>query len=244
MAKRPIFLPDIESENNFVKIINIEFQWTPGLAFSQQQKNVKSIVENAKKEHNLNILEVSTKSMDPIGKKLSAFNLTLNLENLGIEFDPKYITVESAYQGSKIFENGVPCKEIYKKNSSEAKKEIATQSDSVLLNFNFFRDEWPNRPYTAFYNWLYINALNQQNYFIKTLQNFDGYSDINFNPNKSINCQAYSRALYVALFKREILQDVISDKNKFLELMKKIEKISYKSVNKIEKKEDNKNKLF
>ncbi|HQQ20249.1 MAG TPA: hypothetical protein PK520_09165, partial [Exilispira sp.] len=96
----------------------------------------------------------------------------------------------------------------------------------------------------AFYNWLYINALNQQNNIIKTLMNFDGYSDISFNPNKSINCQAYSCALYVALFKREILQDVISDKNKFLELMKKIEKIYYKSVNKIEKKENNRQGLF
>ncbi|HQJ40787.1 MAG: hypothetical protein KBA47_03105 [Caldisericia bacterium] len=244
MAKRPIFLPDIESENNFVKIINIEFQWTPGIAFSQQQKNVKSIVENAKREYNLNILEVSSKSMDPNGKKLSAFNLALNLEKLDIKFDHKFITVESAYQGSKVFEDGGPYIEIYKKGSSEAKKEIATQNDSVLLAFDFFGDKWPNKPYTAFYNWLYINALNQQNNIIKTLMNFDGYSDISFNPNKSINCQAYSCALYVALFKREILQDVISDKNKFLELMKKIEKIYYKSVNKIEKKENNRQGLF
>ena len=45
---------------------------------------------------------------------------------------------------------------------------------------------------------------------------FYAFSDIEFNPDKSINCQAYSVALFCALYKRGILRDVLSSQQDFL----------------------------
>ena len=44
---------------------------------------------------------------------------------------------------------------------------------------------------------------------------YEAFTDIEFNPQKSINCQAYSVAMFVALSKRNLL-DKIRDPNEFL----------------------------
>ena len=59
-------------------------------------------------------LEVSTKSNEKLGQRLSAFNLKIDTK-IG------EITIESAFQGSKVFEHGGPYTDIYKKDSRDAK---------------------------------------------------------------------------------------------------------------------------
>ncbi len=59
------------------------FEWYSGFAVSQKQKSIKSL-HNAilKADVNAKPLEISTKSMEAIGIKLSAFNLKINSYNL------------------------------------------------------------------------------------------------------------------------------------------------------------------
>lgn len=71
-------------------------------------------------------------------------------------------------------------------------------------------------PRTAFYDWLYLSALNQNKNLALHLLNFDGFTDIEFNPAKSINCQARAAALFVSLVRRNMLDDVLSSKDGFL----------------------------
>lgn len=49
---------------------------------------------------------------------------------------------------------------------------------------------------------------------------YDAFTDIEFNPQKSINCQAYSIALFVALTKRNLLEGgLIPPKDEFITLI-------------------------
>jgi len=49
---------------------------------------------------------------------------------------------------------------------------------------------------------------------------YSGFTDIEFNPKKSINCQAYSVALYVSLEKSGLLKDALTTPEDFLEVVK------------------------
>jgi len=96
MAFRPVFAA-ASKEEGFVKTENVEFQWYPGFAASQKQKSIQSLhTQYLKLRPGARILEVSTKSPDPLGRVLSAFHLKLSVEN-------ERIPVENVFQASKVF---------------------------------------------------------------------------------------------------------------------------------------------
>ena len=52
------------------------------------------------------------------------------------------------------------------------------------------------------------------------LETFQGFSDIVFNPNRSLNCQARAAALFVALSKNELIDEqILQDKARYLALI-------------------------
>lgn len=235
MAKRPIFIPSIDSLNTFVVTKYVEFKWIPGIALTQQQKNIESLHLSAKEQYNLsNILEISSKSTNPLGKSLSALNLFLDLKTMGIDSHIKTISVESAFQGSKVFFGSGPFHDLYNKKSKEAKKDLRIKKKGII-HFNFFGVIWPNKPLTLFYDWLYINALFQSinDNTLNELYMYDAFSDIAFNPNKSINCQAYSCALYVSLCKRGLINDVMNSTGLYKSIISKNLNILHKSTIKL-----------
>ena len=123
MANRPVFLAT-NDKGRFFKEVNIEFDWFAGMATSQKQKSVKSLHKAAESEGIFDILEVSTKSEEVLGNKLSAFNISLK-NNEG-----KEILLEVAFQGSKVFDNGGPYHDLYKKDPLEVKKDELTSFSS------------------------------------------------------------------------------------------------------------------
>ena len=215
MAKRPIFTPNF---NGFphVDVIDIEFKWHPGFAKSQLQKSIASLHEAAEKLNKISpILEISSKSTSRFGVSLSAFNLSLETPN------GQQTSVECAYQGSKVFENGGPYHELYSVSSREAKTDDRLQNSGELVAFNFCGEDFPTEPKTAFYDWLYIIALSHQKTdIIRELEAFQGFSDIVFNPNRSINCQARAAALFVSLSKNGLMDEqIFRDKDHYLALI-------------------------
>lgn len=48
---------------------------------------------------------------------------------------------------------------------------------------------------------------------------FDAFTDIEFNPQKSLNCQAEAVALFVALKKNNLLEKALKDKNSFRQIV-------------------------
>lgn len=115
MTQRPIFIPDFD-KGTFVRKEDIKFIWYPGFSFQQKQKSIKSLHESAKNKGIYPVLEISTKSELSIGRKLSAFNLLMDFDQ------NNKITVEAAYQGSKVFENGGPYREFFYLTGKEIKK--------------------------------------------------------------------------------------------------------------------------
>ena len=204
MAKRPIFTPNFTGFP-FVDAVDIEFKWHPGFAKSQLQKSIASLHEAAEKLNKISpILEISSKSTLRLGVSLSAFNLSLKTSN------GQQMSVECAYQGSKVFENGGPYHELYSVSSLEAKTDERLKNSGEFVAFNFCGEDFPTEPKTAFYDWLYMTALHQKERdFVKDLEVFQGFSDIVFNPNRSINCQARAAALFVSLSKNGLMDEQI-----------------------------------
>jgi hypothetical protein len=211
MANRPVFTPCLESKS-LIKEILCEFQWSPGMAPSQKKKNIEALHKAAHSKGKTPVLEVSTKSVMPMGLALSAFNLKVR--------SPKgAISLESAFQGSKVFEKGGPYTDLYGKDGSAIKKDERLRERGRLLKFRYEGEDWGLEPQTAFYDWLYLRAVDICLEF-KALCDFNGFTDIEFNPEKSINCQARSCALYVSLVKRNLLRESLTNKEKFLSILR------------------------
>lgn len=211
MAVRPVFVPCFEG-TTYVKTENVEFEWFAGMAVSQKQKSIDSLHKSASEELVLQrILEISSKSPTPIGVELSAFNLSFTTVK------PAFTTtVECAFQGSKVFTDGGPFTDIFYKSSREAKGDQRLQDSGRLISFEFFGSSWPLEPQTAFYDWLYLNALHKNQQLSDAVMHYEAFTDIEFNPKKSINCQAYSVALYVSLRYRGLLEETIKNQDSFL----------------------------
>jgi len=216
MAERPVFIPTTDGPI-LVRTKSVAFRWFPGLSISQKQKSIDALHAAAANLPNIDrVLEVSSKSRDELGVALSAFNLTFTTRKQNRTF-----SVECAFQGSKVFEHGGPYVDLFGKTSREAKKDERLHSSGRLTGFRFFNSDWGLQPQTAFYDWLYINALKKQPSLTVKLLEYSAFTDIEFNPERSINCQAYSVALFVSLHRRRLLESDSVPKEEFLQTVRK-----------------------
>ena len=200
MASRPVFVPS--KRKNEADVYMTEFQWNSGLAVSQKQKNITALHEAfVQRFPERKVLEISSKSLQPLGVKLSAFNLTKMVPSLGRE-----VPVECVFQGGKVFSAGGPYVDLYGASSKDAKKDSRLRSSGMLKEFYFEGERIPTSPTTAFYNWLYVNALLEHPQLAEEVLAYDAFTDIEFNPAKSLNCQAEAAALFVALARKGLLE--------------------------------------
>lgn len=198
MAKRPIFL--VKDGFPYVEELEVQFAWHPGFAQIQKQKNIDALHKSAKQANPQTgkILEISTKSPDLLGQNLSAFNLLIDFKT------SRSVSVESVFQSSKVFHNGGPYKDLLNRSSYDAKKDPRLKGR--LKEFRFKGEKWPLQPVTLFYDWIYLNALQQErnSELSSELTGYDAFTDIEFNPYRKErpmkNCQARSAALYVGLY--------------------------------------------
>ena len=223
MANRPFFIPN-DNKDELVKTELVEFKWFSGFAKVQKQKSISSFHENILKQFKYNkILEISTKSKDKLGVKLSAFNLKINFKN-------KEYFLESLFQGSKVFSNEGPYEDIYKKESIDAKKDERIKR-SDLKEFSFFGEKFTLD--FDFYSWLYFLALKQNKSLTSEMLQYQAFTDIEFNPEKSLNCQAYSAALYLSMIKNKILnidKEYQNDELKSIIPLRKFKNIQQKLI--------------
>ena len=209
MAERPVFYV----ENELVKKRFLEFEWFSGFAVSQKQKSIDSLHRAIRNRFpGASALEVSTKSKVVFGNRLSAFNLKI---------DGYFL--ENVFQASKVFENGGPYIDLLDRSPKDAKRDERLKISGKLISFRYKECDWPLIPKSVFYDYLYYVAV-QQNFSLDDLEEFKKYSfftDIEFNPNRSLNTQARSAALIrLALEKCDHLTD-IADIEKFIEFHEK-----------------------
>jgi hypothetical protein len=116
MAERPIFMP-AQDAPECVKEISFNIVWNSGFASIQKKKNIVALHTAAAAAGYAPLLETSTKSEEKLGQHLSAFHLKVH------SFHRGDMPLESAFQGSKVFEKGGPYTDLYYVDARTAKRD-------------------------------------------------------------------------------------------------------------------------
>jgi len=229
MAKRPVFVSRTEPWPR-VQEVTVEFRWVAGLSAAQKRRRIEELHSSARSKlgEETRILEISSHSPDALGRDLSAFALVYEAP------DGLRSTVEALFQGSKVFSDGSgPFPELYALPGREARRRLHEKrahlpADVTLEKFvpAFLpgEAEWPAATGTAFYDWLYISALLQNEDHAEQLLEYNAFTDIEFNPARSLNCQARAAALFRALREAhgwDELEKLVGDRDRFLEVHRK-----------------------
>lgn len=212
MAERPVFVPSTKGSRLVIEV-PVDFPWHPGMAPSQKKKNVLELHQAARSRGLLKLLEVSSKSEMEIGRRLSAFHQKVIVGG-------RPYPLESVFQSSKEFEFGGPYLDLLSADPREAKRDPRLQNSGKLRRFYFGGEYFPLSPPTVFYDWLYFSAIFPEREWLRRLEQVDGFTDIEFNPARSVNCQARSCALFVSLEKRGLLDEAMSSFASFLSIQK------------------------
>lgn len=205
-AIRPVFI----ALEDTVSVQNYQFDFYGGFSLEQKRKSINSFHKVIKANIDIPILEVSRKSDNLLGNKLSAFNLVITIKE-------KQIPVECIYQASKVF-GDKQFKECLSMNPGDAKKYVAqmvSDNDLTLTGFNLFGKSFPLYPFSLFYDFLYIWALSQNEDLAKEIIEFSGFTDIEFNPKKQVASQARSCAIYKHLYIKNKVNDFLKSYEDF-----------------------------
>ena len=212
MAVRPVFTPSNLAP--FICEHMLDFQWHAGFAVSQKQKSIAELHQViVAKNIGKRPLEISSKSEDALGVALSAFNLMIQRKQ------KPSVALENVFQSAKIFERGGPFRDLLEVSPLEAKRDPRLKESGNLTGFRSRDEIWPIEPKTLFYDWIYINALHRNSELAQAIFEYDAFTDIEFNPSKSFNCQARSVALYVALTQCDQLEKALEDSAYYRQLV-------------------------
>ena len=212
MAERPIFV-SATTNTELVNEIFFPIKWNSGFAPIQKEKNIQALHAAAASAGFSPLLEVSSKSKKTAGQHLSAFHLKVQSTQHG------QIFLESAFQGSKVFAHAGPFTDLYTREPREAKRDQRLQTSGALMGFQFDSFSFPLEPKTTFYDWLYVSSIYPYREWCKKLYGYAGFTDIEFNPHRSINCQARSCALFLTLMKRELLDEAVTSPENFIRII-------------------------
>ena len=142
-----------------------------------------------------------------------------SINSLHREILKKY-PIENIFQSSKAFERGGPYKDLLYCSPIDAKKDERLKNSGSLVAFHFEDRCWALEPKTLFYDHIYIRALLENEELIDQIIQYNIFTDIEFNPKKSFNCQARSVAIFVSLHKAKLIKNYIDDMELFQTLYK------------------------
>lgn len=182
-----------------------EFTWNGGFAITQKQKNINGLHQAITNHTGERSLEISSKGTEELGRNLSAFHLMLSDHH-----------IENIFQAAKKYENVGPFSDLLDVEPKDAKRDIRHTTSGKLIAFIRDGDVWPLEPKTAFYDYIYVTAVCERYGFQLDLSQYQWFTDIEFNPKRSINCQARSVAIYKLLQNMNGF-DAITGKDKWLQ---------------------------
>lgn len=212
MTTRPVFEVAAEGDKLFTRR-EVQFKWLDGQTPEQVRTDISGLHGNYLAAYpDRKVLEISTKGADELGVKLSAFNLMIR----------EGVSLESAYQGSKVFEHGGAYTDLIGKPSIYAKNAGRLKESGALIGYSFDGKDFPINPPTFFYNQLYVKTLAANTDLADDLlsRGFDAFTDIAFKPDKGgVNCQAEAAAIFVALSRRGLLNAAIAGDENFLRIV-------------------------
>ena len=154
MATRKIYL--VNDKEPYYRNYTLDFPWVSGMSVKQHTKCVQSQHNTFYKlQKDKKLLEVSRASDNELGVKLSAFNLLKYVPSL-----ERKVPLECVFQGGNVYKDGGPYPDMYELSPRQAKKDERTNS-GPLIAFEFEGKRFPLEPKTAFYDYLYLNALKE-----------------------------------------------------------------------------------
>ena len=174
-----------ESEE-LVREIFFEIHWHPGFARVQKEKRIsKEFHAAADKDGFRHLLEISTKAKSERGRHLSVFHMKVNLPGM------IQIPLEWAFQGSKVFERGGPFTDLYSMELRDAKRDPRL-NESGSLPASGSPTLLPTGTENSFLRLAICHLLKDWPDWAAKLYAYGGFTDVEFNPHRSINCQARS----------------------------------------------------
>ena len=201
MANRPAWT----IENGNVICREFDFAWNGGFAVSQKRRNINALHQSIADATGQTALEISSKGEVELGNRLSAFNMQTN-----------GVFIENVFQASKRYENGGPYLDLLNVAPKDAKRDERHKTSGRLLAFVRNGEDWPLEPRTAFYDYIYVLAVIENFGYELDINEYNWFTDIEFNPGKSINCQARAVAIY-KLIQEQTTFEVLRDRSAWIE---------------------------
>lgn len=154
-------------------------------SFSEQ---IFADIKNYLNEH---LSEWKASGFIPIADAVSIFNLIDELSG-GSRFWSEEVELRA-----KVFENGDPYLDLLDVLPKEAKRDKRLHNSGSLRAFRYQNEDFPLIPKTVFYDFIYIAAVKKSFAAgeINAISNYNYFTDIEFNPAKSINTQARAAAM-------------------------------------------------
>ena len=108
-------------------------------------------------------------------------------------------------------------------NPKVAKSDPRLKESGKLVKFNYKGTSWPLESKTAFYDYIYYNAVRRRikAQELEALSKVKYFSDIEFNPQKSMNTQARAIVIVKRIYETYGVLPYFSPEA-FMELHKKI----------------------
>ena len=200
MAKRPAWT----IENGKIISKDFEFAWNGGFAISQKRKNINALHQAIEDATGQTALEISSKGEVELGNKLSAFKM----KTTGV-------FIENVFQASKRYENGGPYLDLLDVAPKDAKRDERHKISGKLVAFVRNGEDWPLEPKTVFYDYIYVLAVIENFGCELDINEYNWFTDIEFNPGKSINCQARAVAIY-KLIQEKAAFNVLNDRSAWI----------------------------
>lgn len=101
----------------------------------------------------------------------------------------------------------------------ENKHDPRLTTSGKIVKFSLDGIDFAAEPKDFFYNWIYSVALYQHPKEIAKLKDYNAFTDIEFNPEKSINCQARTVAIVKGLHEAGLLDEAMKSPREYLRIV-------------------------
>lgn len=155
---------------------DVEFTWIKGNTYKQKCLRRDSLKDGISKNYDIN------KWLEISTKSDKDIGKKLSALNLKLKTLNKEFTVEDAYQKAKIIKDG------------------------EITGFKFGSTYFDANPYGMYYDYIYMLALYQNKDLYEQIKDYRIFTDIEFNPNRSLNTQARAVAIFNTLYNNEYLE--------------------------------------
>ena len=160
---------------------------------------------------NLRVLEISSRSDDPLGRSLSAMRLRADDTD-----SERRLPVESIYQAAKCYGEGGPDEAPLPNGFDAKRRDRDRRAGGALTGFEHAETFWPAASGSAFYDRIWIKAAGvaEATHPSLGLHRYDAFSDQFHRPGQAVACQARAAAMFVGL-DRAGKRDRVYDPNKW-----------------------------